>query len=218
VAAVFCNRCGCENPESRGACLMCLNFLRWPSAGNVCASCGGDNAGDADFCASCGAAMGEVAAVAVGVQEAVNLVLGGAAEEERVVEEGYLGEADELEPAAVPEIDFEAPLEAEAPPAPPPEPEAEEPEPFEPVAPLAAEIEEPAAPPPPPPAEPAGAPEFEELAIELDEAGAAADEDEEPPPPPPPGALELEQEPAEEDAEFGGWSIDLEEEEESGQQ
>lgn len=168
--------------------------------------------------------MGEVAAVAVGVAEAVNLVLGGAPEEEGVAEEGYVGEAEEVEPAAVPEIDFETPAEAEAAAQPPPPPEAEEPEPFEPVAPLAAAMEEPAAPPPPPPPQPAeapdaeAAPEFEELAIELDEAGAAADEDEEPPPPPPSGALDLDEEPAEEDAEFGGWTIELEEEEESGQQ
>ena len=42
VAVIYCNRCGCENPSDRGACLRCFNLLHWPAQGNVCPNCGAD--------------------------------------------------------------------------------------------------------------------------------------------------------------------------------
>ena len=205
MAVVYCNRCGCENSEDRGACIMCLNFLRWPLEGNICPACGGDNASAAEFCASCGEALGENAATEHSLAAAVSLVLGGAAaeegfEEEGFEEEGFVGEEAAAEPPSVPEVDFEEP---EALPEPaleaPPEPAFEEPEPYEPVQPLAEELEAPEAPPPPPaePAEPwteqaeEEVPEFEELAIELEAPEEPAQEEEE-----------------EEEADLGGWTIE----------
>jgi outer membrane biosynthesis protein TonB len=217
VTAVYCNRCGCENPADRGACLMCLNVLHWPPGGNACPSCGADNAAHALFCSACGAAIGEAAPAALTVAAAVNLVLGGAAEGEEAADGGYVAAADEIEPASVPEIDFEAEEAPEPVAELAPEPPAEEPEPFEPVAPLAEEIEEPPAPPPPTPEAAEPGPDFEELAIELEPEEKPAEEAEEaPPPPPPPGAVTLDEEPAEE-ADFGGWTIELDEDQESEQ-
>jgi hypothetical protein len=200
---------------------MCQNLLHWPPEGNECPSCQADNASEALYCASCGGPIGDEPAARRSLAEALNLVLGGEAAETSYEEEGYMEEAGEAEPPAVPDLDFEAPPApeepAEPPSAPPDEPAFEEP--YEPVAPLAEEPEAFEAPPPPPGA-PAAPPEeelpaFEELAIELDEAMEAGDEEEAPPPPP--GAIDLDVAPGEPDEEpdSGGWTMEPDQEDES---
>ncbi len=179
MAAVYCTRCGCENADTRGACLRCFNPLDWPTGDVTCSSCGAELPGDADYCRACGAAVTDVPpAPDCSLAAAISLVLGGAADigpaEEEYEEEELIGPAD------VPAVDFE---------------EAEE------VAPAAEAAEEvTAAPPPPPPPPPAEEIAFEEVAAEEEPAAAEEEAAEElfepssaseeisfaPPPPPPP--------------------------------
>ena len=213
VAAIYCNRCGCENTSDRGACVRCLNLLQWPPEGNICDNCGADNAGHAEYCFNCCNPFGGAEpADDWSMAAAINLALGGDADI-GPAEDEYMAEE---EPEAVPDLDFEESSSAE-------EAEAPEPPMFEPAE---AEEEE-FAPPPPPPEdnepellevppteeeaeeEPGGvdsefaplsaedlAPEaaedeLESLALEL--ASEPEEAEEAAPPPPPPDALEIEE-------------------------
>jgi len=205
VAVVYCNRCGCENASTRGACLRCLNFIDTPEGTLSCADCGASNVADALYCASCGAAVADVPpAVACSLEVAINLVLGGESDI-GPAEDEY--DEDEIAPPGVPELDFEEAAEPEEEPAPPP-----------PTAPVAEEVA-----PPPPPApeeisaeglledseaevafEPAAGPSFEppadEAEPELPEVSFEAPEKE---------PAEEAEEGKKEDEDLGGWVIDF---------
>jgi len=199
VAVVYCNRCGCENESTRGACLRCFNFIETPEGTLSCANCGAGNVADALYCAACGQPVADVPpAVACSLETAINLVLGGESDI-GPAEEEYA--EDEIAPPGVPELDFEEEAEPEeAAPPPPAESAAEEvapaPPPAEsaaeevaPAPPPAIEVEE-AAPPPPPPS-------FEEIAVEEPQEPEeelfepAAEEPDFAPPPPPPAPEEI---------------------------
>jgi len=186
VAVVYCNRCGCENESTRGACLRCFNFIETPEGTLSCANCGAGNVADALYCAACGQPVADVPpAVACSLETAINLVLGGESDI-GPAEEEYA--EDEIAPPGVPELDFEEEAEPEeAAPPPPAESAAEE---VAPAPPPAIEVEE-AAPPPPPPS-------FEEIAVEepqepegglFEPAGGGPDFAPPPPPPRPRGDL-----------------------------
>lgn len=234
VAAIYCNRCGCENPSDRGACVRCLNLLQWPGGGNACGNCGADNAGHADYCVNCGSVLGDVEpAEDWSLAAAISLALGGeaglGAEDE---DEGYLG-LEEDEPEAVPDLDFEESageeeLALEEAPEPPMfEPSETAPadeEAFElpPPPPAVDEVEEQAddgdvdsefAPVIPEDAAPeADADDLAALALELASEPEAAEAAEFAPPPPPPDALELDEVAEQETPEVSAAEEDGEEE------
>lgn len=110
VAALYCNRCGCENSSDRSACVRCLNALAWPAEGNTCANCGGDNSSNASYCFNCGEPLGDVEAAADwSLNAAINLALGGEAELDAADvedEEDFIGDDA---PSDVPELDFDEP-------------------------------------------------------------------------------------------------------------
>ncbi len=54
LAEKYCKKCGYENPEERGACLMCYTYLDEAATGTKCPDCGADNPKDAVFCSACG--------------------------------------------------------------------------------------------------------------------------------------------------------------------
>lgn len=179
MAALYCTRCGCENADTRGACLRCFNPLDWPTGDVTCSACGAQLPSEADYCSACGEPVGDAPpAPDCSLAAAISLVLGGDADigpAEEEYEEELIGPAD------VPAVDFE---------------EAEE------VAPAAEVAEETVAPPPPPPpaeeiaieeiaaeAEPAEEPE--EAAEELFEPALSSEEISFAPPPPPPPPEEV---------------------------
>ncbi len=207
MAAKYCLKCGYENDEERGACLMChaplpvvagagqAPVLREgvapPANPEAMAAAIVDAAGEG-FAAAAGAKLDSDYAIA-GVAEAGMDDLGGFDEMEAPTEPaaptvaaepvpGQVAEAEE-EPEAAEEL-----AEEEFVPPPPP--------------PGAVDLE--LEPPPPP----APGPEPDLVAAEASESEAMAEPP--PPPPPPPGVVELEEEPAEEAAEdrpTSDWSI-----------
>lgn len=201
MAAVYCNRCGCENSSDRSACVRCLNALAWPAGGNACGNCGGDNSSHASYCFNCGEPLGDAdSAEDWGLAAAITMALGGGEAElgaaDDVDDEEFIAGDDE-EPADVPELDFDEPAAEDL--ALPDDEAAEEPEMFEEVEALdladeSAEDSEFA-----PQIPEDAAPEvdqiaLEELAIELaPELDEPADE-----PALPPDAVDLAEEPAEE--------------------
>ncbi len=64
MPGTFCTQCGFENQPTRGACLMCLNYLHRPDGGAVCSSCGANSPKDSRFCRQCGQQL-ETAAAAI---------------------------------------------------------------------------------------------------------------------------------------------------------
>ncbi|HUS79771.1 MAG TPA: zinc ribbon domain-containing protein [Armatimonadota bacterium] len=243
VAVVYCNRCGCENPSDRGACLRCFNLLRWPTQGNICSNCGADNSTNASYCFNCDNAFDDAGPPDDwSLSAAIGLALGGAAEIGPAADEGDYLSTEEGAPAAVPDLDFEEQVAGPAGAAPP------EPAMFEPV-----EAEEPPDIPPPPP----GAAQLheeerpesvdsefaplvpEDAAPEVDQTDLAAlalELDTPPPPPkpkaaelapppPPPPAADSAEKPAsssvdveevkdeDDDDVFGGWALELDDKE-----
>ncbi len=225
VAAVYCNRCGCENSSDRSACVRCLNALAWPPGGNVCGNCGGDNSSNALYCFNCGEPLGDAeTAPDWSLAVAITLALGGEAElgaADEVDEEEFIA-ADGEEPTDVPDLDFDEPAAEDLG---LPDDEAEEPEMFEEVETLdlADESAEDSEFAPQIPEE--AAPEvdqvaLEELAIELDEPAEEAEPAAEAEPAEEAADGESEETPAEsedggddeDDSVFGGWALELDEE------
>ena len=242
MAALYCNRCGCENSSDRSACVRCLNALAWPAGGNACGNCGADNSSHASYCFNCGEPIGDADSAADwSLDTAVTLALGGEAalDEDGEDDEDFVGGADE-DPEDVPELDFDEPVaEDQA------LPDAdEEPEMFEEVETLdlADESDEDSEFAPQIPED--AAPEVDEIALEelAIELGPELDE-----PALPPDAVDLPEQPAEEsfaefalpeepepaeeaadgeseeapadsnegdedDSVFGGWALELDEE------
>ena len=205
VATKYCSRCGYENDEERGACLMCYAPLPSEPADEGQAPELPEGvespAGREAMAAIIAAAAGE----SLGAMESEEL----APDYEMVsMDETGLGEFGEAEvPAAVVEAPVAEP-EPAAEPAPPGmamEEEAEEYAPP-PLPPGAIDLQEEPLPAPTP--EPIAE---EEQAVAVPEAPETREPEEAPPPPPPPpGALELEEEAAEEADEerpTGDWSV-----------
>ncbi len=240
MAALYCNRCGCENSSDRSACVRCLNALAWPAGGNACGNCGADNSSHASYCFNCGGPLGDSeTAPDWSLDTAVALALGGEAalDEAGEDDDDFVGGADE-DPEDVPELDFDEPVAEDL--ALPDD--DEEPEMFEEAETLdladdGAEDSEFA-----PQIPEDAAPEVDEIALEelAIELGPEVDE-----PPLPPDAVDLAEEPAEdsfaefampeeveeaaegaseeapaaddedgdeEDSVFGGWALELDEE------
>jgi hypothetical protein len=61
MAAVYCMKCGTENPTDRRTCQSCFSLLRQPVGqdARACRGCGTQSPGDAAYCASCGAPFGQ---------------------------------------------------------------------------------------------------------------------------------------------------------------
>ena len=214
VAAKYCLKCGYENDEERGACLLCYAPLSAtaaaegqatvlpegvaaPLSAEAMAIAIADAAGDT-FAGTAGAELGADYATAGMDEAAVEDVVGfdemeapTEAPAAAVAAEPVPGQVTEAEEELAPEEELaavEEPAEEEYVPPPPP--------------PGAVDLEEEPLPPPAP--EPVAEQEPDLAAAEAVPTEAFAE------PPPPPGAVDLEEEPAEEmpeDRPASDWSL-----------